>query len=153
MHFLQTHTGLAKGEAIVVTTISVLLVGGWVGNRLFPRHGTHDVATTQRVIALLDSIQQHMSADPTLECAPALTVERPTTAPSEKPKEKAAVRVAVNTASKAQLERLPGVGPAMAERIIEERKRRPFTNPDDLDRVKGIGAKKLEKMRPYIIAP
>lgn len=153
MRFLQTHTGLAKGEAIVVTTISVLLVGGWIGNRLFPRQGTHDVATTQRVIALLDSIQRHTSAEPALESAPASIAQRPTSAPSNKPKEKAAVRVAVNTASKTQLERLPGVGPAMAERIIEERQRRPFTSPDDLDRVKGIGAKKLEKMRPYIIAP
>lgn len=153
MHFLQTHTGLAKGEAIVVTTISILLVGGWVGSRMFPHQGTHDVATTQKVIALLDSIQRQtstMSAHERLEVA---AMPPPTPARQQTEPTKAAVRVAVNTASKAQLERLPGVGPAMAERIIEERQRRPFTNPDDLDRVKGIGAKKLEKMRPYIIAP
>jgi competence ComEA-like helix-hairpin-helix protein len=52
----------------------------------------------------------------------------------------------INTASQAELENLPGVGPVMAERIIEAR---PFKSADDLRNVKGIGDKKYEKLRPY----
>jgi competence ComEA-like helix-hairpin-helix protein len=51
----------------------------------------------------------------------------------------------VNTASEAELENLPGVGPVLAERIIAAR---PFKSADDLRNVKGIGDKKYEKLRP-----
>jgi competence protein ComEA len=56
----------------------------------------------------------------------------------------------VNTASTQELEALPGVGPAIAARILEEREKQPFTNLQDLDRVKGIGPKKLQKMAAYV---
>ena len=52
-----------------------------------------------------------------------------------------------NTASKEDLERIPGVGATMAERIIEAR---PFKSADDLRNVKGIGeGKRYEELRPY----
>ena len=50
-------------------------------------------------------------------------------------------------ASQAKLEALPGVGPAIAERIIEGR---PYGTVDQLIRVKGIGKKRLESMRPLL---
>ena len=56
-----------------------------------------------------------------------------------------------NYASLHDLQTLPGVGPALSERIIEARTERPFHKVDDLDRVKGIGPAKLEKLRPYLI--
>ena len=52
----------------------------------------------------------------------------------------------VNTASEAELENVPGIGPVMAQRIIEAR---PFKSADDLRHVKGIGDKKYEVLRPY----
>jgi competence protein ComEA len=59
--------------------------------------------------------------------------------------------VNVNTASAEQLERLPGVGPSYALRIIEFRKANgPFTNPEQLMDVSGIGEKKFAKMRPFV---
>lgn len=57
----------------------------------------------------------------------------------------------VNRASEAELQRLPGVGAVTARRIVEARERQPFQTPDDLRRVKGIGAKTLEAVRPFVV--
>jgi competence protein ComEA len=56
----------------------------------------------------------------------------------------------VNTATLTDLQRLPSVGPKRAQLIIDERQKRPFASIDELRRVPGIGAKTLEKLRPYI---
>ena len=56
----------------------------------------------------------------------------------------------VNRASAAELQRIPGVGETMAARIVETRTRKAFTTVEDLRRVSGIGAKTLEKLRPYV---
>jgi len=56
----------------------------------------------------------------------------------------------LNLATAAQLELLPGVGPATAAKIIAYRERRPFRTIRQLMRIKGIGAKRFEAMRPYL---
>ncbi len=52
-------------------------------------------------------------------------------------------RININTASAAELETLPGVGPSRAQAIIDNR---PFASAADLERVPGIGAKTLEAL-------
>jgi competence protein ComEA len=56
----------------------------------------------------------------------------------------------VNTASLAELETLPNIGPVIAGRIVAEREKKPFTKVDDLRRVSGIGPKRLEALRGLV---
>ena len=59
--------------------------------------------------------------------------------------------VNVNTASSEQLQLLPRIGPALAERIIAFRETNgPFKSPDEMVAVKGIGERSLETLRPYL---
>lgn len=58
--------------------------------------------------------------------------------------------VRINSASVSELQQLPGIGPALAQRIVETRKGGHFTSADDLLRVPGIGKAKLAKLRDYV---
>lgn len=59
--------------------------------------------------------------------------------------------ISINSASAAQLEALPGIGPATAAKIVEYRSQAGgFRSIEELDAVKGIGPKKLEQIRPYV---
>ncbi len=59
--------------------------------------------------------------------------------------------VHINSADENELQRLPGVGPSTAQSIVEHRSKiGRFSSVDQLDDVKGIGPKKLEKMRPFL---
>lgn len=58
----------------------------------------------------------------------------------------------LNTATAAQLEALPGIGPALAQRIVEYRQMHGrFQSVDELLEVRGIGPKRLENIRPYVV--
>lgn len=74
-----------------------------------------------------------------------------TTAPTPAPAPAAPgalVRININTATAAELELLPGIGPALAARIVEDREKKgPFKSVDDLDRVRGIGPETIRKLR------
>lgn len=59
-------------------------------------------------------------------------------------------RVRINSASAGELQQLPGIGPALAQRIVETRNSGRFTSADDLLRVPGIGKAKLAKLRNYV---
>jgi competence ComEA-like helix-hairpin-helix protein len=56
----------------------------------------------------------------------------------------------INRATAEELQRLPGIGPKLSERILAEREKSPFKSVADLRRVSGIGPKVFERLRPYI---
>jgi len=57
-------------------------------------------------------------------------------------------KVDINKATVAELTALPGVGEALAQRIVEYREKQgPFTAPEQVMNVRGIGEKSFEKLR------
>jgi len=60
-------------------------------------------------------------------------------------------RVNLNTAALEELEKIPGIGPSIAERIISYRTEQGgFRTVSELLAVSGIGEKSLERMEPYL---
>src|SRR3984893_19245738 len=59
--------------------------------------------------------------------------------------------VNINSASSEELQQVPGIGPVTADKILQMRKSYgTFKSVDDLLAIKGIGKKRLEKMRKYL---
>jgi len=61
--------------------------------------------------------------------------------------------VDVNTASATDLQKVPGIGEALAQRIVEFREKNgPFAQVDDLVKIRGIGEKSIVRLKPYLTA-
>lgn len=62
--------------------------------------------------------------------------------------------IPLNLATEAELERLPGIGPKLARRIVQDRALGgPYARLEDLRRVKGVGPRLIERIRPYVRVP
>jgi endonuclease YncB( thermonuclease family)/predicted flap endonuclease-1-like 5' DNA nuclease len=93
------------------------------------------LTSSSRATAPLSSTSPRASVEPIQSTTPDSVSSIPET------------KLDINKASQAELENIPGIGPAIAQRIIEAR---PFKSADDLRNVKGIGAgARYEKIRPY----
>lgn len=70
---------------------------------------------------------------------------------NEKTEDSKNSKVNINTATQAQLETLPGIGPSTATKILTYRKEKgKFTKIQDIKEVSGIGDSKFEKIKDYI---
>jgi competence protein ComEA len=59
--------------------------------------------------------------------------------------------VNINTATSEELQQVPGIGPATASKILQMRKSYgAFKSVDDLLAIRGLGEKRLDKMRKYL---
>lgn len=77
---------------------------------------------------------------------PTVATEASNTAANEAP-----AVININEADQAQLTTLPGIGPTLAQRIIDYREKNgDFTDPAELSNVSGIGEKRLEAILEYI---
>lgn len=60
-------------------------------------------------------------------------------------------QVNINTATAAELEQLPGIGPSIAGRIVSYREKHRFEQRNQIMRVKGVGAKTFDKIKDFLI--
>jgi len=96
--------------------------------------------------------REMVSAPSALPAEPlAPPVEGPPPAPATVPAPPVTARLDVNHASAEELDALPGIGPVLARRIVETRRESGrFESPEDLLRVRGVGPRLLERLRPRI---
>jgi competence protein ComEA len=91
----------------------------------------------------------------TIQASPPSASEKRSSMPpapkaSEKKKAEPSAPVDINRATVEELQRVPGIGPVLAPRIIMERQKKAFQTLEDLCRVSGIKARALERLRPYL---
>ena len=102
-----------------------------------------------------DSIFKKIASDTTkVENIKSIKLDGPSKRESKKKSPKSSLltkQININSASQKELEKLPRIGPVTANNIIEFRKANGlFKTIEDITKVKRIGPKTLEKIRPYI---
>lgn len=71
--------------------------------------------------------------------------------PSQEQQQQQSGLININKAGLTELQNIPGIGAKKAQAIVDYRNAHgAFTSVDDLTKVKGIGDKMLQKMKPYI---
>jgi len=132
LYRLQQRLSITRQEGLAILTLGVLFLLG-----LTVRH----IQEQQVPPVAVDSLVAQPQSDSTAQPPPSLRPERPS----------AQAPINVNTASRDVLQKLPGIGPALSERIATYRStQRPFQRVAELERVSGIGPKTLATLRPMV---
>jgi competence protein ComEA len=115
-----------------------------------------DLERVNKAVELQDGAQVYVprradpAGRPVLSTPPPTPAPQPTLAvPQRSASEAAVAPVNINTATLAELDTLPGIGPKTAQLIVDGR---PYATVDDLLRVKGIGPATLAKIKPFASA-
>ncbi|MER3524727.1 MAG: hypothetical protein C4326_11900 [Ignavibacteria bacterium] len=145
---LQQKWGFTRKEAVAILTLSATFLVG-LGIRWLHREPSRSSVVRVFDYSRTDSIYAALARNATQKPSPAVGTKK-----HQRPLKNNSVSPApinLNTATKQHLMSLPGIGPAFAERILAYRKQRgAFTSVDELVNVKGIGKKKLQKLRQFL---
>ena len=139
---------LTKSERRALLFITSVLVASVLVKWLIPG----ETNTAMYDYSMEDSLFKVLSADTIKDTKeiekPLRSVRKNKKKIKETLKEKS---IDINTADQKTLEKLPGIGPTTAKLIIEYRKQNgQFKSINELDNVKRIGPKTIEKIGPYI---
>jgi competence protein ComEA len=133
LYQLQQRLSITRRESLAVLTIAFLFLLGLTVRHLQQQHVPPLAVDSLAAAPGAAALDRDSTASP------------PQTAPT------AAAPLNVNSASQTALQALPGIGPALSDRIRAYRtKQHPFQSIDELTRVRGIGPKTLEDLRPLV---
>ena len=139
LYRLQQRLSITRRESWAIFSLLALFLLGLAVQEV-ERYRTPPISPKAVLVARPDT------ASDSPEAATPATV--PATAPATPDKKEAIIDL--NRASPRQLQALPGIGPALAGRIVRYRSRRSFQSPDELERVSGIGPKTMDRLRPLV---
>jgi competence protein ComEA len=108
-------------------------------------------ATWQNIRPYLRLGPETQAASPPRRVVRGKAPEQPVVPVGKGKKKPPAEKVDINRATPGQLRTLPGIGPTLSARILAARQNRSFRSIEELRKVKGIGAKTLERLRPYVV--
>ncbi len=157
MKNLQTLFGVTKQELIAVFFIATGLIAGVCIKTLFrneSEYSSHNEIADE-IYRQLDSVatvqqETYTGVDEQGNALDTALYNKTAEGKIEAEKNKVPKTVNINTATKAELMNLPGIGEKTAEKIISHRKQYPFKQISDIMNIKGIGEKKFEKLKQYI---
>lgn len=158
---LQTAFGATKAELGFVSLLLAGLLLGGAAKYAGDQKPGYNRELSEIVYASLDSLAEverttfigtDIDDNPYAELALADTVRKDDGYfPKSKKKELPEEKININTASKVELMKLPGVGEATAKKIIKYRQKHGgFKTIDEIMKIKGIAQKKFEKLKKHI---
>lgn len=158
---IQRILGVTPNELMVVLLLVLGLTVGVIAKYFFAE--TTERISYQDVYAVMDSLAEadkttYIGTDTEQQTIVELeqhdtVVKKEQLFPEAKKKQlpQNGEKINLNTASLAKLMQLPGIGEKTAQKILDYRQDKPFTSIDDIMNVKGIGPKKFEKMKDFLI--
>jgi len=152
LFFLFDRLQITKRERLAVGTLGVGIFLVWCANILVDQPTNYDPAEYERLQkAFEDQTAEMIREEQQLQAkyeGQGVSKDKNITQPSQANEK---ISVNINTATADELEQLPGIGSVYARRIVEYRIANGlFSSADELLNIKGIGEKRLLKLKPFI---